>query len=69
MKDQQPAPGEDLVPLFVNPVCCNGCGSCYELFPEVFAPEQDGRARLLVAEAPAEIVRQAIAYCPHDCIE
>ena len=56
--------------LSVNPVCCNGCGACAEVAPELFRMNSDTeKAELLADSGPEEIVRKAIAYCPHDCIE
>jgi len=50
---------------------CNGCGSCAELCPDVFAMDESAeRAVLLDSEAPVtEKVRKAAAYCAQKCIE
>lgn len=50
---------------------CNGCGSCVEICPEVFAMDEEGeKAYLLDSEAEVtEKVEEAAAYCPQKCIE
>ena len=54
----------------VNPVCCNGCGACAAMAPELFAmDEATEKPVLLLAEAPVDDVERAMAFCPHDCIE
>ena len=54
----------------VNPVCCNGCGACAAMAPELFGmdPERQ-RPVLLQSEGRREAIERAMAYCPHDCIE
>ncbi|WP_300156728.1 ferredoxin [Solidesulfovibrio sp.] len=54
----------------VNLVCCNGCGACASLLPELFAMDAvSEKPVLLLPEAPAEAIERAMAFCPHDCIE
>lgn len=54
----------------INLPLCHGCGACAEIAPELFAMDAGcDRPRQLVIEAPEEQVRQAMAYCPNDCIE
>lgn len=54
----------------VNPVCCNGCGACAVMAPDLFAmDEATEKPVLLLAEAPVAEVERAMAFCPHDCIE
>lgn len=54
----------------VNPACCNGCGACASMLPELFAMDEAAeRPVVLRDEAPAAAIEQAMAYCPHDCIE
>ncbi len=50
---------------------CNGCGSCMEICPEVFAMDEDGeKAILLDSEATiTDKVEEAAAYCAQKCIE
>ena len=50
---------------------CNGCGSCVEICPEVFAMNDEGdKAVLLDPEAAVtEKVEEAAAYCAQTCIE
>ncbi len=50
---------------------CNGCGSCVEICPEVFAMDETGEKAMLVdADATVtEKVEEAAAYCPQKCIE
>lgn len=49
---------------------CNGCGSCVEICPEVFAMNDEGdKAVLLDPEAEVtEKVEEAAAYCAQKCI-
>ncbi|MHC1712713.1 MAG: ferredoxin [Solidesulfovibrio sp.] len=60
-------------PLFsysVNPACCNGCGACAAMAPDLFAMDPiSEKPVLLCAEAPREAIEQVMAFCPHDCIE
>ncbi len=54
----------------VNLVCCNGCGACAEMAPELFAMDPTSeKPILLLAEAPRDAIERAMAFCPHDCIE
>jgi ferredoxin len=54
----------------VNPVCCNGCGACAAVCPELFAMDEAAeKPVLLLAEAPVADIERAMAHCPHDCIE
>lgn len=48
---------------------CNGCGSCVEICPEVFAMDDNEKATLIDSEAEiTEKVEEAAAYCPQKCI-
>ena len=49
---------------------CNGCGSCVEICPEVFAMNDEGdKAVLLDSEAAVtDKVEEAAAYCAQKCI-
>ncbi|GAB6038099.1 hypothetical protein JCM15519_26580 [Fundidesulfovibrio butyratiphilus] len=54
----------------INLPMCHGCGACAEIAPELFTMDPDAdHPRQLVTEAPEEQIRQAMAYCPNDCIE
>ena len=49
---------------------CNGCGSCVEICPEVFAMDEYGEKAFLI-DPDAEVtekVEEAAAYCPQKCI-
>jgi ferredoxin len=49
---------------------CNGCGSCVEICPEVFAMDEDGEKAYLT-DPDAEVtdkVEEAAAYCAQKCI-
>ncbi len=49
---------------------CNGCGSCVEICPEVFAMD-DNDEKAVLLDSDAEItdkVEEAAAYCPQKCI-
>jgi len=49
---------------------CNGCGSCVEICPEVFAMDEDGEKAYLI-DPDAEVtdkVEEAAAYCAQKCI-
>ncbi|HID02289.1 MAG TPA: ferredoxin [Desulfobacterales bacterium] len=49
---------------------CNGCGSCVEICPEVFAMDEDGEKAYLI-DFDAEVtekVEEAAAYCAQKCI-
>ncbi len=48
---------------------CNGCGSCVEICPEVFAMDDGEKAVLLDSEAEVtDKVEEAAAYCAQKCI-
>jgi ferredoxin len=54
----------------VNPVCCNGCGACAAMAPDLFAMDAATEKPVLLRdEAPRESIERAMAFCPHDCIE
>jgi len=54
----------------VNPVCCNGCGACAAMVPELFEMDETvEKPVILLVEAPAEDIERAMGICPHDCIE
>ncbi len=57
--------------IIIDSYECNGCGSCVEICPEVFALNEEGdKALLLDSEAAiTEKVEKAAAYCPQKCIE
>lgn len=49
---------------------CNGCGSCVEICPEVFAMDEAGEKASLI-DPDAEVtdkVEEAAAYCAQKCI-
>jgi len=48
---------------------CNGCGSCVEVCPEVFAMDDYEKAVLIAADAEiTPKVEEAAAYCAQKCI-
>jgi len=48
---------------------CNGCGSCMEICPEVFAMDEVEKACLIDSEAEiTDKVEEAAAYCAKKCI-
>lgn len=58
-----------VIPVYLDLVACHGCGACAEVAPELFGMDQAVDQPFLKAgEAPEELVRQAIVYCPNDCI-
>ena len=49
---------------------CNGCGSCVEICPDIFAMDDDGEKAYLI-DSDAEVtekVEEAAAYCAQKCI-
>lgn len=57
------------IPVYLDLVPCHGCGACAEIAPELFGMDQDvERPFLKTPEGPEDSVRQAMAYCPNDCI-
>ncbi len=70
--DREP-PGRDADqdhrPIILDLSRCSGCGACAEVRPDLFAcDDETGHAVQLVHGAPAEAVREAMAWCPKDCI-
>lgn len=58
-----------LIPVYLDLVPCHGCGACAEVAPDLFGMDPDvERPFLKTDEGPEDQVRQAIAYCPNDCI-
>ena len=59
-----------LKPFTLNTIACHGCGACAEVAPELFTmdPQTDLPVQR-APEGPEETIRQAIAYCPNECIE
>jgi len=50
---------------------CTGCELCVSTCPEVFAMDDDGLAKVIVDEIPAdaeETAQEAAANCPVECI-
>ena len=48
---------------------CEGCESCVELCPDVFAFDEDTeKARVIAPESEDECVEEAMDSCPVDCI-
>lgn len=63
------SPGPVIIPVYLDLVPCHGCGACAEVAPELFGMDHAVEQPFLKAdEAPEGVVRQAIAYCPNDCI-
>jgi len=49
---------------------CSGCGACASLAPEIFEMDPETEKPIIKKdEVTEEEVRQAMAYCPEDCIE
>ncbi|MFP4316273.1 MAG: ferredoxin [Desulfovibrionales bacterium] len=59
---------EHRIEVFLDTLCCNGCGGCAEFCPEVFAMVDD-KAALISEYGPGECIEEAAALCPMDCIE
>jgi len=59
-----------LKPFILNTIACHGCGACAEVAPELFAMDSQTDLPIQRApEGPEEALRQAVAYCPNECIE
>jgi ferredoxin len=55
----------------VDATICTGHGRCYSLAPDVFEPDDDGHAIVIVEEVPAGLeqkARTAAANCPESAI-
>lgn len=59
-----------MLALFIDSYRCNGCATCCELCPDVFALNPiTGKAELINPDqVVTEAVRQAAAFCPEKCI-
>jgi ferredoxin len=50
---------------------CVGHGRCYEIAPDVFAPDDHGHCVVIARDVPErfeEVARQAAAACPEEAI-
>jgi ferredoxin len=61
------------VKLSVDPLKCQGHGRCYEAFPEIFEPDEQGFAQVKIdiceeGTSPAADFRAAAAGCPERAI-
>lgn len=56
--------------LLIDSYRCNGCATCCEMCPEIFALNPlTGKAELLRPDQEVtEEICQAAAYCPEKCI-
>ncbi len=55
--------------VFINQDECIGCQSCVEICPEVFQfNESLGKAQVLNPEGPEDLIEEAMAACPAQCI-
>jgi ferredoxin len=56
--------------VYVDETVCIGCGHCAYVARSTFCLEEDyGRARVIAQDGDAEeIIQEAIATCPVDCI-
>ncbi len=56
--------------VYVDEEECIGCGSCEELCPEVFKPDEGTqKARVIEPEGgPEDLIEEAIEACPVECI-
>jgi ferredoxin len=55
--------------IIIDAYECNGCGSCMEICPEVFAIDEAEKAFLIDSEAEiTDKVEEAAAYCAKKCI-
>jgi ferredoxin len=55
----------------VDPEICQGYGQCNSLLPALFEIDDDGAARVLAPEVPAELLKEAAAVaerCPTGAI-
>ena len=58
--------------LRVDEARCTGHGRCYELAPELFAEDEQGRCRLVREQVPPELADQAWlgqTNCPEQAIQ
>ena len=57
--------------VVVDGEACVGHGRCFELAPELFAEDEQGRCRLLQRQATPdceELAQRAVANCPEGAI-
>lgn len=56
----------------VDPDLCISCGACISLEPAVFDWDEDGKAKAVMEEVPADkesIVKEAVEACPTEAIK
>lgn len=55
--------------IIIDTYECNGCGSCVEICPDVFAMDDGEKAVLIDYDAEiTDKVEEAAAYCAQKCI-
>lgn len=47
---------------------CIGCGTCVSLAPKAFEMDDDGKSKVINAEAESSEIDDAITNCPVDAI-
>jgi ferredoxin len=56
----------------VDPSLCVGHGRCYDLAPEVYGEDARGHCRVLLADVPPDLEKQAragVENCPERALE
>ncbi len=53
-------------PITVDKNKCIGCGSCYAMYPELFAADTDGKSKVISSdyEAHSYLKEEITAICP-----
>ena len=55
--------------IVIDETECEGCETCVELCPDVFAFDEDSqKAKVTAPESDDECVEEAMDSCPVDCI-
>jgi ferredoxin len=58
-----------LVRIAVDTDLCQGHGTCYSFFPELFTPDDEGYSEVVGAEVGDALAHEAASVCPERAIQ
>jgi len=54
--------------ISVDRSLCIGCGVCYDMCPEVFSSDEEGKAQIIKTESESCNLEEVADACPVDAI-